>query len=481
MHINLTINATSDVLSFSATGHANEMKFSGVLVNLDTPSTKPPNGSQGKRIMIPSSTAKAAVHTLVNMGVNYTDKLDGHNPQKKVGVIKKAWIDGHDIRVSGIIWKRDFPDAKKHLKRKDLGMSFEATDIGVEDQNAAVWKIVSMCFTGASILKKSDAAYHTTEALAASKFKKAASQITITQGGISMAHKSKEKVPAKKTSKKVAVEASGENIGEVLTGLTVVVKDMSKSFRAMTASNNAIRSEMHLLAAGVQAAESESEESESIAATADESESAESESIEAGGFPFKKKKGEDKSASESSESSESMSAEADDDGDLADMESDEPGEDEDKPGHLNDKAKQKGRKTTSEDKVGKEVNEPILGSQMKRLLKTVKGLEAARVADQKQIKKLTKRLRENQVQLKAAADKTDRRTVSPLGRTLLSKGGTDPEAIQASGEKLSVEEVDSMLASSPQPLDSTTRMAIKTEFARKGIMVEGQVAATQVN
>jgi len=96
--IRLEINASVNGITFSATGHANTMKFSGILVNLDTPSTKPPNGSQGKRIMIPTSTAKAALHTLKHMGVNYTEKLDGHNPTKKVGVIQKAWIAGHDIR-----------------------------------------------------------------------------------------------------------------------------------------------------------------------------------------------------------------------------------------------------------------------------------------------------------------------------------------------------------------------------------------------
>lgn len=475
--IRLEINATvNDDITLSAGTHANEMKFKGVLVNLDTPSTKPPNGSQGKKIMIPMSTAKAALHTLINMGLNYTDKLDGHNPRRKVGVIKKAWIEGSSIHVSGIIWKKDFPEAETDLKKKNLGMSFEATDIGVEDEHAPIWKITNMCFTGASILYKKDAAYHATEALAAAKFKKAISQITKNRGGIDMGEK-KHKSPDTKPSKKVVVAAKDDNqLVVILGGLTEAFKEQGKQFALMAQSNNALKSELHAMASGRVDAGGD-EESESLEAAGDE----ESESLEAA-FPKKKGKKDSASESESMESgSESMSADADDAGDLEDMESDEP-EEEDKPGHLNKDSVQKGNKTKVEDKVGKEVNEPILGAkELRRFVRSE--VAAARAVDAKKIEHLEKELRKNKKQLKAAGERTERRTISAAGRNLLAKNQVDPDALMASNRKLTVEEVDGMLsaAAGGPGMDPAMRMALKTEFAKVGIMDEGIISRTQVN
>lgn len=489
----LTSAAAENYLQiFSSEEHANQMKFKGILVNLDVPSTKPPNGSQGKRILIPTSTAKAALHTLKNMGLNYTDNLDGHNPRKKVGVIKKAWIEGSAIHVEGIIWKRDFPEAEKDLKQKNLGMSFEATNIQLENPDANVWKITGMCFTGASILFKKDAAYFATEALAAAaeKLKHAASQtITKIHGGkISMAHKqSKKEAPAKKPSKKVSASAdNGEQLGEVLSGLTASFKDMSKAFTTMAASNHALRSELHLVAAGIKP--EVEDESESLEAAGDSESASESqEDVNAGGWPppDKKKKKHMPQESDSSESfsdSESMSAEAESGaGDLENMES-ESAEEDDKPGSLNKNAKQKGSQTKVEDKVGKEVNDPILGSSaQKKLLKAFKQLQASQLEDRKTIKKLQRKVTEQQSAIQAAGQRGERRSMTPLAINLLSKGGVDADAIQASGRKLTVEEVDSMFASSGANLDIQSRMALKTEYARHGVMEEGIVQSIKVN
>lgn len=480
MRVNLTINATVNTVEFAASGHANQMKFKGVLVNLDTPSTKPPNGSQGKRILIPSATAQAALHTLKDMGVNYTDKLDGHNPRRKVGVIKKAWIEGSNIHVSGIIWKKDFPEAETDLKKKDLGMSFEATEIGVEDENAPVWKITRMCFTGASILYKKDAAYQSTEAIAAAKLKSAASQITIINGGISMAHKEKIKVPAKKHVKKVSANADGDSMAQLVAGMTDAFKTQAKQFGMMAGSLNSLRAELHVMAARDTSVETDGEESESIEAAGEESESQEqeSESIEAAGFPPKKKKGASESESESMDD-ESMSAEgSDDEGDLEKLEEDAPDED-DEPGKLNKQSKQKGSQTKVEDKIGKQVNDPILGSSVKKLMKAVNALTAGRAEDRKTIAKLQKKLSAQSTQIKAAASRVERRSISGLGRTLLAKAGIDADSLEASGKKLTVAEVDEILATAK--LDPTQRMDIKSQFARSGHMEEGIISRTQVN
>lgn len=297
-----------------------------------------------------------------------------------------------------------------------------------------------------------------------------------------MAHKDKVKVPAKKTSKKVQANAGGDINGELIAGLTDALKAQSKQFGIMASSLNSLRAEMHLQAAGISSVESESQESESIEAGAEsESEESESDIHAGGGFPFKKKKGGKESASSSeSESmdSESMSADADDAGDLEEMESQEPDED-DKPGKLNKESKQKGSQTKVEDKVGREVNDPILGSSLKKLLKKVNQLSAARVGDQKTIKKLERQVKEQNKQITAAGQRTERRSISALGKALLSKAGMDADTIQASGRKFTVSEVDDILAGAK--LDIVQRMDLKNQFVRNGLMEEGIVSRAQVN
>lgn len=285
----------------------------------------------------------------------------------------------------------------------------------------------------------------------------------------------KHKSPDTKSSKKVVVAAKDDNqLVVILGGLTEAFKEQGKQFALMAQSNNALKAELHVMASrNVEAAD---EESESLEAAGDESESLEA------AFPKKKGKKDSASESESMESgSESMSADADDAGDLEDMESDEP-EEEDKPGHLNKDSVQKGNKTKVEDKVGKEVNEPILGAkELRRFVRSE--VAAARAKDAETIAKLEREVKRNRKQLKAAGERTERRTISAAGRNLLAKNQVDPDALMASNRKLTVEEVDGMLsaAAGGPGMDPAMRMALKTEFAKVGIMDEGIISRTQVN
>ncbi len=147
--------------------HPNKMKFTGVLVLLDQPSTKAPNGAEGHRILVPSDVAKRRINTLIGMGLNYSPSLDAHAQRRKVGTIQKAWIDGNKLCVDAIIWKHDFPEAEKDLKQPGLGMSMEIGDVQVEDQKADIWKLSDFYFLGATVLWKKSAAYHKTQAIAA--------------------------------------------------------------------------------------------------------------------------------------------------------------------------------------------------------------------------------------------------------------------------------------------------------------------------
>jgi hypothetical protein len=102
------------------------------------------------------------------MGVNFTDQLDGHDPQKKIGIISEAVIrsegDREGIFIDGFIYASDFPKAAARIRadKSDLGFSFEAQDIKLADPGADTLAIDDCVFTGAAILRKDKAAFATT-------------------------------------------------------------------------------------------------------------------------------------------------------------------------------------------------------------------------------------------------------------------------------------------------------------------------------
>lgn len=172
------VKAMSMDMSFQAmslampTGeHPNKMPFSGFLVWLDEPSDKPPGGAGGRLVVMTEKAAEKAIPTLLGMGVNYNEKLDGHDVQKKIGIIAEADIrsdpqqsNRSGIYISGFIYASDFPNAAARIRAdKDvLGFSFEATDITLADPGADPLEIEGCVFTGAAILRKDKAAYSTT-------------------------------------------------------------------------------------------------------------------------------------------------------------------------------------------------------------------------------------------------------------------------------------------------------------------------------
>lgn len=150
--------------------HPNASPFEGTLLLLDEPSNQPPHGSDGHLIQVSKDVAEKTLKSLPGMAINYDSDLEGHNPQKKIGVITEAWIDGNEAKVKGLIWKKDFPEAMREFRRNKgkLGMSMELGNVYVADKDASVWDLQDFHFTGATILKKDHAAYEHT-ALAASK------------------------------------------------------------------------------------------------------------------------------------------------------------------------------------------------------------------------------------------------------------------------------------------------------------------------
>lgn len=149
--------------------HPNRMPFSGVLVKLDEPSDAAPHGSKGKKIVMSAAAAEAALPSLLGMGVNITEDFDGHDAQQKIGVITAANIEGSDLRIEGFFYAADFPEEAAFIKdnKDDLGFSFEAQQIFVQNLDVAPLVITACVFTGASCLLKTKAAFTTTSLAAA--------------------------------------------------------------------------------------------------------------------------------------------------------------------------------------------------------------------------------------------------------------------------------------------------------------------------
>ena len=118
----LSINARS--LNIPDSAHPNKLPFSGVLTRIDEPSDSPPEGSNGRRVLVTRAAAERALDSLLGMGVNYNP--DGHSPQEKVGVIFGSEIVGNELHIHGAIYAADFPDATAAIRaNKDkLGFSF---------------------------------------------------------------------------------------------------------------------------------------------------------------------------------------------------------------------------------------------------------------------------------------------------------------------------------------------------------------------
>jgi hypothetical protein len=146
-------------------GHPNRMPFEGVLTLVDEPSNRPPAGARGHRVILTRAAAAAALPSLLGMAVDYTPRWDGHDARRKCGIITEAEVEGNQLKVSGHLYAKDFPEVQQHMERSQpgtMGMSYELADAHVEDMRAEVWKLTRATFTGAAILLREKAAYRDT-------------------------------------------------------------------------------------------------------------------------------------------------------------------------------------------------------------------------------------------------------------------------------------------------------------------------------
>jgi hypothetical protein len=146
-------------------GHPNRVSFEGVLTLVNATSDKAPSGARGHRVLLTREAAENALPSLLGMAVDYRPGWDGHDARRKIGLLTAAWLDGHQLKVRGYLYARDFPDVAKAIQAHAphaLGMSYELADARVEDLRADIWKLIRVTFTGAAILLRDKAAYRST-------------------------------------------------------------------------------------------------------------------------------------------------------------------------------------------------------------------------------------------------------------------------------------------------------------------------------
>lgn len=447
----------------TADGHPNKLIFTGTLLLLDQPSNRAPNGSEGHRIMVPSSVAENRLQTLIGMGVNYDPYLDTHAPRRKVGVITKAWIEGKALKVRGLIWKKDFPEAIDDIKGKPLGMSMELADILIRDKNETVWYLTDFYFTGATILWPESAAYQSTT-LAASAAKAG------TEGVRAMANKTT--AARKKT-------AGSDVLTQLQASIGIAVGESMKPFQDGLAAQTAVLQQIaealggrqSVIDAGADGGDDEITELEDLLtmdAAADDSES-------------------DDENEEDDE--EVLDAGADDEDDMeADSSGGHP-----KPGYLNKGAHSKGRKTTvtaaeipPQFMKKKKVNAAADRSRtlVIQAASEIKTLRASLAKSNRASTALSNKVEAMEAQIENFSRRVERKSLSASAMTLLERAGADVRELMASAgaKTLSTSQVDGLFEKAGMSnLDPTMRMALKNELLQAGIMDQGVIRRVNVN
>lgn len=230
----MTVRARSASVELPVTNAPNRTPFAGILCVLDEPSTRPPEGSGGRCVILPRELAEKLVPTLIGQAVDWKPTLDGHDVQCKVGVITAAEVRDDPelgkpvIAVAGILYDQDFPDLvpaiRKHLG--EVGMSFElGAELGDGPTEGTASILDSSGFTGAAILLRRDAAYHTTRLAAGrEKERKDAMSVTMEQLTAALAGFKTEVLGSVGDIIKTAVQAAKKKSGK--ERLTDDLKDL---------------------------------------------------------------------------------------------------------------------------------------------------------------------------------------------------------------------------------------------------------------
>lgn len=136
---------------------ADVVTFSDILTTLDTPSIRPPRGSLGHRLLIPSPVAHESLASLPGTLVVV-------EPQGRIGVgigmIESAMVFDHAILITGVLNAQQFPNEVAFLERHsaELACAYSLSDVEVVDADAPVWELKKLRFDAVKIMPKKDIA-----------------------------------------------------------------------------------------------------------------------------------------------------------------------------------------------------------------------------------------------------------------------------------------------------------------------------------
>lgn len=162
--IGTSFTAKAVTLENPQDSHPNKIYGTGVLTRLDEPSDAPLGGSNGRRVILPSSVAQAALSTLIGMPLNFSNDFDAHHKGQPIGAISAAAIVGNEIEIKFYLYAVNFPEQVKRIQQEKtlMGFSYELADITCLEVGDDLLEVVTCTFTGAAILYKDKAAYKTT-------------------------------------------------------------------------------------------------------------------------------------------------------------------------------------------------------------------------------------------------------------------------------------------------------------------------------
>jgi hypothetical protein len=147
----------------------NRTKITGVLHTVDRPSVKSPHGADGRPVLIPKAVAEQALPSLVGAPINTSTDLQDHDRTRPCGVVTRAFIDGDNVHIEGVLFKLNLPQTVEAIQRNkgQLGLSYEITGVKIRSEDEKVWTVDEYTYTGCSILDKNAAAYGHATSIAA--------------------------------------------------------------------------------------------------------------------------------------------------------------------------------------------------------------------------------------------------------------------------------------------------------------------------
>jgi len=163
--------------------------------------------------------------------------------------------------------------------------------------------------------------------------------------------------------------------------------------------------------------------------------------------------------------------------DTGDVEELKPLDGDDQTGNNNADAENRGEDGAGDliKKVGKTVESARIKSLRHQLKAARRQLQEQQTVHASAIAKLNHKMDKLNTQVTAASATLGRRSISPEISAMLAKSNIDASDLFRTGTKMSVAEVDGILASSGLNLNSQDRMAMKNSFLKAGLMDIGQV------